>query len=900
MRKTIITLLLLGVVHTSSFSQSKYLDSLYQAYQTESTSLLKFKNLYRYCFGLMQIDTTRTNELLEIGRNEIATSDLLESEQGYLRGLFLEVEANMLQNSGQAQESLEKYHEILKEAESAEGKNKHLLIAMSYWGKGTHYGRQGFFRKSNQELLRAKDEFILADQPGKHADVWAQLGQNYSHLEKDDSTIICINQALKLIDPKLDVFNQYYYNFFKANSFNRLGMQDSTIALFPDAYLEQSKKIMPVLYAHMTLSLADAYAVKKNNIKAKELLAKAKVIVDETDEGQLKYNFLVTSLQIEESAEDFKSAYKTLNELKAYEDSLHAQQMDQKYMELQSKFDAQGKDFQIQNLENEAKYQSNLIYAGGGAFLLFLLSGFLWIRNISQKRKTNEVLAAKELEVLESKERLFTNITHELRTPLSLIINPLREIEEQQQCEKLKHKAKLALDNSQQLMSLVNQVLDWHSLDAKMLKNTPFIGEVKQVVNRSLNRFEVATQHKNITITKYLPQEDIYGKLDFDKFEKILNNLISNSIKYSHDDGKIGVKILLENDQLHLQIADQGIGIQEKDQEEMFNRFSRSNETNGIDGSGIGLSIVKELVQLMGGAIKMKSQIDIGTTINVILPFEKIQKSDDVKTSDRRMNIENYGISKSEKSIIYIVEDNHQLREYITGILEEAYQIKEFISAEEAEKALLENIPDVIILDVMLPGMDGVSFCEKLKKAETTNHIPVLMLTAKPVSTTKIEALEVGVDAWMSKPFEVKELKIQIKNLLQSRKILQEKYNGQISFGFSNDIVKVQDDFLQNIIDFVIQEVSNDSLTVEDLVKSSGMNRSKMSKKIKALTGNTPVQLIRNIRLEKAKALLAKNGKNISQIAFEVGFKDPNYFTACFSEYFGESPRAIKKTLENH
>jgi len=900
MRKTIITLLMLGVIHTSSFSQSEYLDSLYQAYQTEPTSVLKFKNLYKHCFGLMQIDTTLTNELLETGRDEIAASDLLESEKGYLRGLFLEVEANMLENGGNAQKSLEKYHQILKEAEFAEGKNKHLLIAMSYWGKGTHYGRQGFFRKSNQELLKAKDEFILAEQPGKHADVWAQLGQNYSHLGKDDSTIICINQALKLIDPKLDVFNQYYYNFFKANSFNNLGLQDSTIALFPDAYLEQSKKIMPVLYAHMTLSLADAYAVKKNHAKAKELLAKAKIVVDESDEGQLKYNFLMTSLQIEHSAEDYKSAYHALNELKVYEDSLHKFQMDQKYMELQSKFDAQGKDFKIQSLESEAKYQSDLMSAGGGAFMLFLLSGFLWYRNFSQKRKTAEVIAAKEMEVLESKERLFTNITHELRTPLSLIINPLREIESQQQCEKLKYKAGLALDNSQQLLSLVNQVLDWHSLDAKMLKNTPFVGEVGQVVNQSLNRFELAAKHKNITITKFLPEEDIYGKLDFDKFDKILNNLISNALKYSDDDGKIGVKVLLEKKQLQLQIADHGIGIQEKDQKEMFNRFSRSEKTIGADGSGIGLSIVKDLVQLMGGKIKMKSQIGIGTTINLILPFEKIDKPNIVNAPNREMNRIIKDTTGSEKSNIYVVEDNHQLREYITGILEEEYQVESFVSAEEAGKALLENIPDVMILDVMLPGMDGVSFCKKIKTAATTNHIPVLMLTAKPVNTTKMKALEVGVDAWMSKPFEVNELQLQLRNLLSSREILQKKYNRQITVGFSNDKVEIQDDFLQNIIDFISKEISNDSLSVDDLVKVSGLNRSNMSKKIKAMTNQTPVQLIRNIRLEKAKNLLAKNGKNISEIAFEVGFKDPNYFSSCFKDYFGESPRKIKKAIQNH
>ncbi len=890
---------MLGVIHTSSFSQSEYLDSLFQAYESETGSI-RYKNLYKYCFGLMQIDTARTNELMTAGLEEIAASDLPESEKAYLRGMFLEVEASIAENRGNVRRSMEAYQRMLDEAEIAVDEKKHLLIATSYWGKGAHYGRQGLFRQSNKELLKAKDEFILAEQPGRHADVWAQLGQNYSHLGKDDSTIICINEALKLIDPKLDVFNQYYYNFFKANSFNNLGLQDSTIALFPDEYLEQSKKIMPVLYAHMTLSLADAYAVKKNNAKALELLGKAKIIVEETDEGQLKHNFLMSSLRIEHSAENYKNAYNALTELKTYEDSLHRSRMDQKYMDLQSKYDVQGKDFEIRALKNEAKYQNNLMYAGSGAFILLLLSGFLWMRNISQKRKTTEILAAKELEVLETKERLFTNITHELRTPLSLIINPLREIESQQGCDVLKNKARLALDNSQQLMSLVNQVLDWHSLDAKMLKNTPFVGNVTQVIHQSLDRFEVGTQLKNITLSKSLPEEEIYGKLDFDKLEKILNNLVSNAIKYSKDGGVIDVSVLLQNDKIQLNVADQGIGMSEENQKEIFDRFSRSTNHNGINGSGIGLSIVKDLVDLMGGEIEMKSQKEVGTTMTVILPFEKIQKPKRYKAfkGDNIQLINSH--NASEQSTIYVVEDNKQLREYITGILKDKYKVESFVTAEDAEKAIIENIPDAIVLDVMLPGMDGVTFCEKLKSMSSSNHIPILMLTAKPANTTRMEALEVGVDAWMSKPFEVKELEVQLKNLLQSRKILQEKYNRQITVGFSKEKIEVQDEFLQNMIDYISKEISNEELSVEDLVKKSGMNRSNMSKKIKAMTNQTPVQLIRNIRLEKAKVLLLKNEKNISEIAFEVGFKDPNYFSSCFRDYFGESPRKIKKSLQNH
>lgn len=875
------------------FSQSKYLDSLYHAYETQEGES-SYKNLYRYIFSTMAIDQEKSISLITKARTEIKASDLPNSTKAYLLGLYCEVEANMEMNNGNNKKSIELFQKCLSYSQEAEGEKKHLLEATAYWGKGIHFGTQGLFEQSNNELLLARIAFVKANQPGRVADTYAQMGQNFTQLQEYDSTIHYMNKALSLIDTKLDKSNQYYYNFFKANAFNDMNKPDSTIALLGNGYLDQATNVSPILVGHLAFSLADAFAVKKQIKSARKYLAQGKEIVDNTDERQLRQNYLYCRLKLEKAAENYKAAFFALEDYKVYEDSLYKNQLDQQFMNLQSKYDAQRKDFQIKTLESEARYNRNLIGAGGGFFLLLLLSGFLWLRNISQKKNTAEALAAKEMEVMETKERLFTNITHELRTPLSLIINPLRELESQQISKKLQTKARLALDNSQQLKNLVDQILDWHSLDSNMLKNTPSIGEVNQILNQSILRFKSAAESKQINLISDFPKEEINGLLDFDKLEKIVNNLISNAIKYSPDGKNVNVKALLQSDQLHIQITDQGPGIPIDKQKEIFNRYERGDTVNGINGSGLGLSIVKELVELMDGSVELKSNAISGSNISVIIPFEKINKPKNKK----RAKVFPINNSNTEKPVLFLVEDNRELQKYVSGELESEYHVERFLSAEAAENALKENLPDIMILDVMLPGMDGITFCEKLKSNVNTNHIPILILSAKPISPTKIEALQVGADVWMSKPFEFLQLQIQLRNLIESRRILQQKYNHQITFGFGKEQIEIQDDFLQKLSDFILENLSNEQLAVDDLVKASGMNRSTMSKKLKAMTNKTPVQFIKNIRLEKAKSLLLKKGKNVSEVAFEVGFKDPNYFSSSFSDHFGFPPSDIKKKMQ--
>jgi len=386
MRKQLLTLLLAISFPLSIFSQTSYIDSLHQAYDTESDDI-RFKTLYRYCYAIMQMDTTKTKELIANGKIELSKSKLTPAKKAYHLGLFAEVSAMMAINTGNSAYSLEMFQRCLEYAEQSEGKDKYLLRGNGYWGKGVQYGQQGLFEKSIAELLKAKAEFLAADQPGKQADCYAQIAQGHHQMQQFDSTIFYINLASDLIDPKLDITNQYYYNFFKANAFNALEQYDSTIALLSIEYLAEAKDIMPAIYAHLAMSLADAYSIKKVIPQARKLLSMAKSIVDETDEQQLRHNYLASSLKFEKASKNYKAAFKALDALKIFEDSLHQSSIDKNFMELQSKYEAQAKDFEIKTLESKNSHQQNIMWLGGIFFSSLLGVLFFWFKNLEEKRK---------------------------------------------------------------------------------------------------------------------------------------------------------------------------------------------------------------------------------------------------------------------------------------------------------------------------------------------------------------------------------------------------------------------------------------------------------------------------------------------------------------------------------
>lgn len=398
--------------------------------------------------------------------------------------------------------------------------------------------------------------------------------------------------------------------------------------------------------------------------------------------------------------------------------------------------------------------------------------------------------------------------------------------------------------------------------------------------------------------------------MDFDakKVEQILTNLISNAIKFTPEYGKVLVvaKKVSRYNQPHLQILvnDNGIGISSEQLPYIFDRFHLANPNNKNQGTGIGLALVKELMAIMNASIFVKSEPDEGTTFTLEFPiqnkalrvlqtsgyeFKKLEKQEYLQTED-------LSSQNNEFPILLIIEDNPDVTYYLRTCLQDQYQIQTSPNGKEGIEKAFELLPDIIISDVMMPVMDGFEVCAALKQDERTNHIPIILLTAKANSDDKLAGLTQGADAYLTKPFVKAELIIRLNKLLEIRKAIQKKYSSAL---ISSQPVKAlknkEDSFIEKTEKIILSHLGNEDFYIDELAYELHLSRSQVYRKIKALTGMSTAIYIRHIRLQKAKELLAATQLSISEIAYQVGFKTPVYFSQSFKETFGKSPNSTRK-----
>ena len=414
---------------------------------------------------------------------------------------------------------------------------------------------------------------------------------------------------------------------------------------------------------------------------------------------------------------------------------------------------------------------------------------------------------------------------------------------------------------------------------------------------------------KNVGLQFFSEEEELLMDFDAGKLEQVLSNLISNAVKFTPEYGKILVFAKpiksIDSTTLEIKVMDNGIGISPKQLPYIFDRFHQVNSTNENHGTGIGLALVKELIGIMNGNIKVESQPKIGTTFFLILPIlnnAPISISQEYLLDESK--VAPVVISESEISLfenvlplLLIIEDNIDVTYYLKKCLENEYQILSASNGKIGIDIALEKIPDIIISDVMMPEMGGFEVCAILKEDERTNHIPIILLTAKATSEDKLVGLTQGADAYLTKPFEKTELLIRTKKLLETRRVLQKKYSASlVEESNVKDVSEVKEDsFIEKTYKIVVEHLGEENFSVNDLARELHLSRSQVHRKIKALTGLSTAIYIRLIRLQKAKELLASDTLTISEIAYEVGFKSPVYFSQIFKETFGESPSATRK-----
>ncbi|MEM9848687.1 MAG: ATP-binding protein, partial [Bacteroidota bacterium] len=511
-------------------------------------------------------------------------------------------------------------------------------------------------------------------------------------------------------------------------------------------------------------------------------------------------------------------------------------------------------------------------------------------------------LAKSEAQHLKSmdalKSRFYTNITHEFRTPLTLI-QGMTELEDHPKAMELIRR------NSDKLLHLVNQLLDLSRLDTGKFKTQYKQMEVVSYVQYIGESFQSLADKKYIRLTIYSEIEELWMDVDEEKLRQIISNLLSNAIKFTNESGKIVLHLSRKNDELLLKIKDNGIGVRTAELPHIFDRFYQVDNAASQQGkgTGIGLSLVKELVELLDGSIEVQSTFGKGTTFDIHLP---IRQSSTLKTTERgRVLIDQSIVSEEANGTVnlnetlphlLLIEDNQDVVTYIQGLLKNHYQVAIAYNGEKGIEIALTDIPDIILSDVMMPKKNGFEVVEVLKQDERTSHIPIVLLTAKATQQDKIEGLKYGADAYLMKPFDKKELFIRLKKLLELRQSLQQKYATftpvapSIAVKNSNQ----EERFLQKLHEVVEQHYKNAEFGVEELAQKSQLSRIQLYRKLKAIRNQTPSQFLRNFRLQKAKDLLHNPNLNISEVAYEVGFNDPAYFTRVFSKAFGQSPNAYR------
>jgi signal transduction histidine kinase/DNA-binding response OmpR family regulator len=523
----------------------------------------------------------------------------------------------------------------------------------------------------------------------------------------------------------------------------------------------------------------------------------------------------------------------------------------------------------------------------------------------------------KELDQLKS--RFFANISHEFRTPLTLILGEIDSVMSENIDVKEKGKLQVANRNARRLLGLINQLLDISKLEAGSMELNAGQHNIVAFLKSLFYSFESLAESQKITLKFESECKNIPVLFDPDKMEKIFYNLISNAFKFVSSNGEIKVSLNIINSVAEIRIKDTGIGIPSDRLPHIFDRFYQvdGSASRKHEGTGIGLALTKELIQLHKGSISVNSKEGDGSEFIIRLPRGDYKNETDVlikKQPELSLQLINYSepgsaetklkpaishTGEDKREIILIVEDNSDVRSYVSSLLVNDYRVIEASDGEEGISNAKDEIPDLIITDVMMPGMDGFQFSTQIRSDVKTSHIPIIMLTAKAGLDDKIEGLETGIDAYITKPFSAKELRVRVRNLIYQREQLRKRFSKSTIIKPSEvTAVSMDQEFLDKTIKVIEQNFEDPKFNVENLANEVNMSLSQLNRKLNALVNQSAGRLIRSLRLQRAADLLRQNADTVAGICYKVGFNDQGYFGRVFKRQFGVSPNAYRKKMQ--
>ncbi len=527
-------------------------------------------------------------------------------------------------------------------------------------------------------------------------------------------------------------------------------------------------------------------------------------------------------------------------------------------------------------------------------------------RTLEVRRQADEI---KDLYMVKS--NFLANVSHELRTPLTLILGPVTNLLSQSKNKENREQLLWIQKHAGKLLNMINQLLDLSKIeDGKLeLKATP--QDIVFLTKGIVNSFESLATQKKVKLGLDCSLDELIVYLDADKYDQVLTNLISNAIKFTPEYGVVDIQLELfeQQEKVKIIVSDSGIGIDQENLDRIFERFYQvdDNDNRSYQGTGIGLSLTRELVELHSGEISVKSQKGMGARFEILLPVGKeylqeapvykqvVSKSIADSSAKYEVNEESAPSDSAKHELILVVDDHKDMRNYIEFQLSERYHIIQAESGKIGLEIALERQPDLIISDVMMPGISGFEFCKMLKSDIRTDHIPVILLTAKVGKEDKIKGLHLQADEYLNKPFIAEELKARIKNLIKGRKLLQKRFAEKIIFKPEQIATTPQEAvFLDQLITTIEKHLGDSLLDVELLSHKLGMSKSQLNRKMKAILAKSPNQFIRSYRLERAKYLIEQNTGTIAEIAYDVGFSSPAYFSKCFMDEYGYPPSNLK------
>lgn len=561
-------------------------------------------------------------------------------------------------------------------------------------------------------------------------------------------------------------------------------------------------------------------------------------------------------------------------------------------------------------------------WRSGTAFILYalatlgalMLARWLILYNarikFQMQRERENAQRLHELDMI--KIKFFTNVSHEFRTPLSLILTPVEKLLGTAQDGEQKKQFLLIHRNARRLLNLVNQLLDFRRMEVRDIRLNASEGDIVQFIREVFYSFSDLSEKNNIHFTFHTSVQQLGTLFDQDKVEKILFNLLSNAFKFTPGNGTVSISLDVADagasgKLLEIKVKDSGIGIAPDKQEKIFERFFQDDLPRSMvnQGSGIGLSITREFVRIHGGSIRVDSQPGKGSCFTVLLPLTEIHDEGRSQAPDTvappllsgELTETSMG-SSGKKPVLLIVEDNEDFRFYLKDNLKFDYTVVEADNGREGFHRAVAALPDLIVSDVMMPEMDGIEFCRKIKDDERTSHIPFIMLTARTSEEQRVEGYNCGANDYITKPFNFEILQSRIRNLISERETMHRTFQKHMAVRAGDiQITSLDQKLISKAIKIVEENISEPGFSVEKLSRELGMSRVHLYKKLLSLTGKSPIEFIRMIRLQRAAQLLEKSQLTVSEIAYQVGFNNPKYFSKYFKDQFKMLPSVYANTV---